>query len=304
MKPWIKIYLVCCIIGLSLMSPVEAAIRQKQDILPRTFAYVIGDIITRTIILEVDHPHTLDQKQIPRLGRVNRWLEIRKNNLQIDRHRGFSRYQLELEYQIFNSEPGHTEIFLPGFDLILTTSERTLPVVFHNRPIHMTSVTVDDPSRSLEFLDLQPPISPQQVSEFTDWSKIGLAVLGLCFSFLLVVYIYAVLPWVGKLNGPFSQAVRKMRSLRKTTETRENYHQALRHIHKAFNQTYGKVLLLDDLDSFFQQKPAFSKLRRELTSLFVHSRAYFFSESETSEWTVNKILNICRQCRDIERGLM
>lgn len=286
------------------MHATEAAIRQKKDILPRNFGYLIGDIVKRTIILEIDHPHSLDQKQIPELGKINRWLELRKNSLKINKHSDFSRYQMELEYQIFNSESGHAEIFLPGFDLIVTTSERTLPMVFHDRSIRMMSVTEDDSSRSLDFLDLQPPISPQKVSVFSGWLKLGFAILGAFLSLLLVIYIYAVLPWVGKLHGPFSQAVRKLRGLRKVADTKNDSHKALRHIHAAFNQTYGKVLLHDDLEIFFQEQSAFRKLQPELTKLFIHSRAVFFDEPKTSEWTINELLNICRQCRDIERGLL
>ena len=298
------ILVIISFIGLILMPATEAAIRQKQDILPRNFGYLIGDIVKRTIVLEIDHPHMLDQKQIPELGKINRWLELRKNNLKINKHKNFSRYELELEYQIFNSEPGHAEIFLPGFDLIVTTSERTLPMVFHDRSIRMMSVTEDDPSRSLEFLDLQPPISPQQVSESSSWLKLSFALFGICLSLLFLIYIYAVLPWVGKLHGPFAQAVRKLRGLRKVADTKNDSHKALKHIHAAFNQTYGKVLLHDDLEIFFQKQPAFRKLRSELTDLFSHSRAVFFDEPKTSEWTINELLNICRQCRDIERGLL
>jgi len=290
--------------GLILMSASEAAIRQKQDILSRDFGYVIGDIVKRKIILEIEHPHTMSQEQIPKPGRINRWLELRRSDVQIKSHKEFSRYQIELEYQIFNSEPGHTEIFLPGFDLYITTSERTLPAVFHDRPIRVMSITEDDPSRSLEFLDLQPPISPQPVSEFSGWIKLGFAVLGICLSLLLVVYVYAVFPWIERLNGPFAQAARKIRSLRKSADMKDASHKALKHIHTAFNQTYGKVLLHDDLEMFFQKQPAFKKLQQELTSLFVYSRALFFDEPETSERTVSELLDICRQCRDVERGLL
>lgn len=298
------ISVIISFIGLILMPATEAAIRQKQDILPRNFGYLIGDVVKRTIVLEINHPHTLDQKQIPELGKINRWLELRKNTLEINKHKDFNRYQLELEYQIFNSESDHTEIFLPGFDLIVTTSERTLPMIFHDRLIRMMSVTEDDSSRSLEFLDLQPPISPQQVSELSGWLKLGFALLGIFLSLLLVVYIYAVLPWVGKLHGPFAHATKNLRSLRKAADTKNSSHAALKYIHAAFNQTYGKVLLHDDLEIFFQKQPAFRKLQPELTKLFTHSRAVFFDELGTSRLTVSELLKICRQCRDIERGLL
>ncbi len=283
---------------------VEAAIRLKQDALSRDFGYVIGDLVTRTIMLEIEHPHTLQRSDIPKPGRINRWLELVKNDLQVDRKRNFSRYRLELQYQIFNSEPGRAEVFLPGFDLSLTTSERMLPLVFHDLPIKVLSITSDDPSRSLEFLDLQPPVSPQPVSELSGWVELGLAVTGLVLSLMLITYVYAVLPWSVKRAGPFARAVKKLRRLRQTTGTRENYRDVLKTIHEAFNQSYGKVLLFEDLEEFFRQQPSFRKMRRELTELFAHSRAFFFAGSEKrSRWPLTRLIKICRQCRDIERGL-
>lgn len=293
-----------CLAGLFLLSSAEAAIRLQEDRLSRNFGYVIGDLVTRSITLEIEHPHNLQREQIPESGKINHRLELRSSNLEIKNRRGYTRYELTLMYQIFNTAAEKNTILLPGFELTLDTVERRLPIVFQGLPIQTMRITPDDPTRSLQVLDLQPLAAPQLASLGSTWFQLIVSCVGIVISLLILAFLYTGLPWIKKLQGPFSKTFIKLRSLKKSTDGPSGYQRGLRYLHDAFNQTHGKVLLHDDLDDFLQQHASFNQIRPELAQLFAKSRAVFFSGADSADASIAELLSICRKCRDIERGLL
>ena len=88
--------------------PATAVVEQ-----PRPFGYVVGDVMTQRVLLEIDG-HELAPAELPKAERVNVWLERRPARIESlpDGHRW-----LALDYQVINAPQSLTTVNLPAFEL-------------------------------------------------------------------------------------------------------------------------------------------------------------------------------------------
>src|ERR1044072_6778318 len=78
---------------------------------PRPFGYVVGDVMTQRVLLEIDG-RELVPAGVPKAERVNLWLERRPARIESlpDGHRW-----LALDYQVINAPQSLTTVNLPAF---------------------------------------------------------------------------------------------------------------------------------------------------------------------------------------------
>ncbi len=289
---------------LCLTSAARAAIRDVEVEQPRTFGYVVGDVFKHRIQITLDDPWKLKLDSLPKNGRTGIWLERQVSQFTEQRISGGTRYQFNFDYQIFNTAKQSVEVFTPQIELSVVNGDKQIPVFIQQWGFTVAPVTRDNVHQSIDYLQLQPVLKP--VRRKTDFAYALLAAgsAGLLFSLAVLGYIFGKLPGIKRTQGPFARTLGQLKVLQKKSHEPKNYQQALRQIHRAFNETAGRVVLSEDLEQFFIEQPRLATLREPIEQLFKRSRNLFFeSEGATVEGSINSLLKLCQQCRDIERGL-
>lgn len=287
---------------IAITCTTQAAIRSVDAVQPRSFGYVIGDVFRHHIKITLDDPWILDKATLPENGRVGIWLDRQLSRFTEKRIAQGTEYQFDLDYQIFNAEKQLAEVFTPQLELSVVNGSKQIPVFIHEWGFTVAPVVRDNIHQSLDYLNLQPPHKP--VPRKPAYTLLIAGSTGLLFSIAVLGYIFCRLPGVSRTRGPFARACSRLRVLCKQHHQTESYQQALRHMHQAFNETAGQVLLGEDLERFFSEQPDHAKLREPIEQLFQYSRQTFFeSKNRVGEGGITSLLELCVQCRDIERGL-
>jgi mxaA protein len=295
------------LIGLFLLClsvEVHTAIRDVEVEQPRTFGYVVGDVFKHQVQITLDDPWKLALDSMPKNGRIGIWLERHLSQFTEQRISGGTRYQFDFDYQIFNTAQQSVEVFTPQIELSMVNGDKQIPVFIHEWGFTVAPVTRDDAHQSMDYLELQPASKPVRRNTDGAYKLLIAGSAGLLFSLAVFGYIFGKLPGVKRTNGPFARTLSQLKVLQKKQPEPEIYQQALRQVHRAFNETAGQVVLSEDLDQFFIRQPGHTPLREPIEQLFGHSRNLFFESGDAAdEGGINALLKLCQQCRDIERGL-
>jgi len=288
--------------------PFTAVIGALQSVdieSPRAFGYVIGDVFTHRITIVLDDAWELEQDSLPKSGRASIWLDLTLNKWNERQSEATTEYVLELEYQVFNAPEGTVEVSTPALELTAIKGEKSLPIIIPEWQFNVASVTPIDLHESLDYLDLQPAILPYPYETTKVYALLALGILGLLACAAALSYAFDIFPEIRTQRGPFSRALKKLRSLNKLQPNAESSTLALRRVHQAFNETAGKVLMADDLDGFFSQFPLYQNLQEPIEGLFGRSRKVFFElgTKKAADNDIRDLLDLCRHCRDVERGL-
>ncbi len=121
-----------------------------------------------------------------------------------------------------------------------------------------------------------------------------------------LVYLNGSIPLLRRSHGPFARAHRRLKSLERRPYGDPEKRAAYRYLHAAFNETAGRVVFADDLDSFFAEQPRFRGLRASIESFYFESRRLFFSleaHNPATATSVDPFLRLALRFRDAERGL-
>lgn len=265
---------VLAILFLILQAGVAAAqVRSVELRVPRTFGYVLGDLLQVRADIALEPGFTVQRASLPKPGPVTYWLDLR--DVAVERVPGGIR--LRLTYQTFYAALDARRLDVPGFRVALadekpggttTTQAEIPPWSFGVSPLREVQPEKrDDPADYLQpdgrvrRLDPEPPA-------VTALALAGLFLLALGF----LAYDRA---WLGRRRGrPFALAAKRLRRLAGTGA--DGYRDALRLIHRSLDETDGRRLLADDLPAFLNRHPAFRGEGEALRRFFEASRRAFF----------------------------
>lgn len=271
----------------------------------RDVGYTVGDLLTRTVILESPKNLTLFDTSIPIVGnekkRRGKGNGIELYDVKFESQPGVTvnRYTLKLTYQIFTTSVTAKPAALPpefvkfggkdekSFEFrIPSWSFRTSPLAVFG------SVVVEQ--------DMSGFKGPLQLDDTRPrlwlWSLLG--ILGA--SLLGLLYVLGTAIWLPRMGRPFARA---LRDLKKLPDTAEGLSQAVARLHKAFNTTAGSSVF--ESAAFIEQKPAFAPVSAEIERFFNLSRNVFFDSHAAHgiESPMTWLKQFTRRCRDCERGL-
>ena len=136
--------------------------------------------------------------------------------------------------------------------------------------------------------------------------RITLLSVALLGAVAYLVYLNGSIPLLRRSHGPFARAHRRLKSLERRPYGDPEKRAAYRYLHAAFNETAGRVLFADDLDSFFAEQARFRGLRVPIESFYFESRQLFFSveaHNPATATSVDALLRLALRFRDAERGL-
>lgn len=269
---------------------------------PRAFGHVIGDLVTRTITIDLPAGSEFDETSLPQSARRGQALELRQVTQQHYWQWGGARHELALVYQVFLSPPEVRTLELPPLTLRVKGASRVEELRVDAWPLTVSPLApAEAPVREgLGELrpDAQPPLIDTAAAHARLWSYAALLLLLAVY----LVHVYLGLPWWAKRRRPFTQAWRLFRRLPESALAGQQ--QALyRRLHEALNQTAGRVVFEPDLDLFIAEHPRFAGLRAELALFFERSREQFFAgtgagAADAAAW----LRRFCKACCDVERG--
>lgn len=288
-----KRLLVLLLILLSSCSAGNDALTAFEVEMPRAFGYLIGDEITQRIVLDARPGIALNSAGLPAPGPINRWLNL--NRLDV-RQRG-GHYQIELRYQVFYAPLAVKTLTLPGFDLRFGQGDDAFtkavpPWRFTMSPLRDLALKSADNERALR------PNSPPPLLSTRPALRLGTAglILALAASAALG-YLYGYFPIAGR-RTLFKQALRRLARM-----TERDMAEALRTVHHALNTLHRQPLFHHQLADFYRQYPEYRPVAAQLDGFFHYSNHYFFSRNvSAAPLDLQKLVALCRVCRQIERG--
>ncbi|WP_175721236.1 calcium incorporation protein MxaA [Burkholderia anthina] len=264
---------------------VAATVRQ-----PRAFGYVLGDVLTQRILLRAGDGAT-GPVASPSIGRTGTWLERRRVRIETDAQ---GRRWMAIDYQIVNAAPLPTTIALPALSLA-STSGATLQIA--EWPIGVSPMT---PDHTFNAGDLQP-MRPDRQAPLPPAGPIRRQA-----GFALGLLLLTLLSWVGwwmwrnrreSVRLPFARAWRQMRRL--DLSHVDTSALAWRCLHRALNETAGRVVHADSLPGLFERAPYLRPLRAQLEHFYRQSAERFFSPAPVE--LAYPLQALCRELYRAER---
>lgn len=292
--------LACTMLAASSAWAAEtpSPVKRIEIIEPRPFGYVIGDTLTRRIVLEIAGGASLDVERLPKPGRVSSWLEL----VEVTAGGRGAQQEVELVYQIFNSAPEVSTRALPALDLPFRTAAGTAvhPVpkfLFTTGPLTPEYVAARD---GLE--EMRPDAPPLPLSTSTVRLRLGLYSFGLAAIALYFVYAYVGLPFLPRSRGPFARALRAVDAAVRARDEQQARRAALQAVHRAFDETARGTVFGEHLDRFFAEHERYAPLRPQVERFFAASQREFFG-SGAAELSLAWLAAFTRDLRDRERGV-
>ena len=250
---------------------------------PRPFGYVVGDVLTQRVLLEIGG-HGFAPAALPKAERVNDWLERRPARIESrpDGHRW-----LALDYQVINAPQSLTTVNLPAFELQGAPGGATLAIAAW--PISVNALTSGG-SVELRPDRPAPAIATAPIRrQIAIWSSAFLMVVAAGLGWL------AWRNWRAAAARPFAHALHEMRHLDGSAP------EAWRTLHRAFDQTAGRVVQTATLPALFERVPQLQSLRPEIEQFFAQSRKLFFGGGLPAHPVSARAL--CAQLRRIEKRI-
>lgn len=281
----------------------------KEENPTRDAGYVVGDTLERTITLTVKKPYELVKESIPIVGYEHRWkgqisgIELSKVSTEEIQHSDSTTHVLHLTYQVFTTGKLAKPAALRAEILKMRNTEKkeTLQYRVPSFNFRVSPLSVFGSVKLKEEMSPFTPPFPIDSSKQKLTLKVLVGLLGL--SLLGLLYIFGMHAWLPRMGAPFAKAYR---DIRKMPETAAGLQQATARIHESLNKTAGTSLFGNNIDSFIQDKPAFSPVKQDIEKFFALSRKVFFepeSAQNLDEHSKAWLLKFCRLLRDCERGL-
>lgn len=267
---------------------------------PRPFGYVIGDAMSRRIEIDTPASFKLAADSLPRPGRVDAWLELRKIELAQKAYGASVRHTLDLRYQILNSPQAVKTHYLPKLLIIINNNDNTQTVEINETPFTFAPITPAFVLARDGLEELRADKPAPLIDASAHYWRLGFAALATAAALLSLIYIQWGMPFLRRHNGPFARAHRDISRLNDA-----DMPAAIRSVHRAFDQTAGVSIFRQHLPEFFLRHAAFADLREDAQRFYAASRGEFFSGRMPGDQAMDKkwLLDFCARCRDRERGL-
>lgn len=270
---------------------------------PRPFGYVVGDVFEQELILSAKPGETLDQKQLPKPGRLNAWLELRRLTLDESSRGGTKTYRVKLLYQLPNAPLAVRVIELPAQRFVFSNANHASEIKSTEWPITIGPLTPDEvlAREGLEAMRTDAP--PRLISTANVKQRMMSYAAALAALLIYWCYRYFGIPYLNRQRRPFTRAYREVNKLAHVAAPNA-YQQAIEQLHRALNETAGKSLFIDNIDPFLAKQPIPVKLASMTHEFFRASRnAFFAGDGQDEHYSIAWMQDFCRAWRDVERGV-
>lgn len=242
---------------------------------PRPFGYVVGDLVTQRVLL------TSDPAELPPVQRVSIWFERRASRIEVASD---GRRWLVVEYQLINAPQELTTVRLPAWVLEAHGVQLAIPAA----PISVSPLISDGAAA-----DIQPDREVSIID--TTRARVSLVAWAIALIVTLAAWLawWQWRNWRDSHNRPFARALQE---LRRIDEMAPEAWQAL---HRAFDETAGRVLQTETLPALFERAPHLQPQRADIERFFAQSNERFFGTG--SQDNLLSVRALCHELRRIER---
>lgn len=259
----------------------------------------IGDVLNRTIAIEVSAPYTIAKTALPIKGEVRDGIELSGINVNLTEKSNKKIVTIALHYQVFASAAKPVVMQLPAETFTFSDGAKNLSIKVPVWHFWFSPLVAEGISNAKE--NLQPQFTPTLIDINAHQARFWLSLALLTAGLLGLIYINANQHWLPFMNGAFAQAHRSIKRL-PSNEASEKY--ALVYMHQAFNSIYGANLFAREIEQFLAKNPKFNILRSEIFHFFEQSNTSFFaSQSQHSVYVISGLLALSKRLRDCERGV-
>lgn len=280
---------IACAIAAIAVSTTDVHAVSPEAIVeqPRAFGYVVGDIVTQRILLQVEG-HELAPAALPKAERVGVWLERRSVRIESSPD---GRRWLAVDYQLINAPQALMTVNLPALELKDKSAGVSLKIAAS--PISVNTLTPRATFIAGGLGELRPDRAAPMIA--TQPIRRQIAIWSSAFLLALIAW----LGWVAWRNWqaaglrPFARALHEMRRL---DETAPGAWQAL---HRAFDRTAGRAMQTATLPALFERAPHLQSLRPQIEQFFAQSGELFFGGGLPTDRI--SIRALCTQLRRIEK---
>jgi mxaA protein len=270
---------------------------------PSTSGVHIGDVLSRTVVVDAPTAVTLADNALPKKGSKHDGIELVNVALQSQPHSGHTRYTLQLRYQVFAVSNYPAVMHLPAEKLTFTGAAASTVEVpawgFWFSPL-VTGGTATARKNIL------PEFKTPFIDSRADQQRLGLFLTLLIASLAELLYINADGHWLPFMGGAFARAHRQLKRLAKSSrpKTAVEEKKALVYLHQAFNQHYGANIFARDVEEFVSLRPSFKGMQPEITQFFEASNQSLYDvKSRDSRQVIAQLVQLSKQLRDCERGV-
>jgi mxaA protein len=270
----------------------------------RDVGYTVGDTISRTVILEAPRYLQLIETSLPVAGNDKKrkgrgsGIELEKATLEKSVRPDKNIYTLHLTYQLFTGGVVARPASMPPEFVKFAGKGESFDFRIPSWSFRMSPLAVF--GQVVVEKDMSGFRGPLLLSSHRNY-QILWALLGiLALSALGLLYVLGSTTWLPRMGGPFARA---LRDLKKLPNSAEGLTQGVARLHEAFNATAGGSVF--DRAGFLALKPGFAPVSADIERFFSLSRTVFFDPSashgidDPQAW----LRQLCRRCRDCERGL-
>jgi mxaA protein len=254
---------------------------------PRAFGYVIGDIATQRILLELNgRPFT--PESLPTPGRASIWFERHAIRTETDAR---GRRWLAIDYQLMNAPKSVALASLPALKLSSKTAGESLQVTAW--PLSVSPVTAEKPLTRAGLGTLRPDHNTIPTPLLFTQRAHTLSVIALFATLAIWLIWWRWRNWRATSSQPFAIASREIRKLDDTSP--EAWHA----LHRAFDGTAGRAIRAETLPLLFDKAPQLRPFESLIEQFYTQSALRFFAGQPTKN-TV-PIHALCRDLRQIEK---
>ncbi|MGA2552137.1 MAG: calcium incorporation protein MxaA [Burkholderiaceae bacterium] len=264
--------------------PAASSVRVEQ---PRAFGYSIGDVLVQRIEFD-DRAPAFGPQALPKPGPIDVWWERRSARLE---QGALGRQTLVVEYQLMNAPRTLTAVRLPAWSLPARPGLGA--VTIPEWPVMVTPLTLPVALDVGDLQTLRPDRPAPQLA--TDASRLRFQLGLIAFACTLVAWITwcAARNWRARSRLPFAHARRVLRRIEPTDP------RAWQALHRAFDQTGGRVIQSANLAVLFERAPALASMRNQIEAFYSESARRFFEPG--SHWTPQPLHELCIALCRIER---
>lgn len=292
----IFLIMICSLHTVAAEKPYDIRVIDPE----RRIAYVVGDIINRTIELDVKQPSDLLARSLPAKGLKRKGIELREVRLHQRKKSESTHYELVLSYQVFTRDVVARKVELPAETLQISTVGK--PVAVHIPGWQFTLSPLANYGETYIEKEMSPYRAPS-LSQDPLLEPILMASFGMMLVAVIgLTYLHADEAWFPGMGGPFAISYIRIANLPDTTE---NLILAATSIHEALNQTLGENVFSHNLEKLFQNKPALKSLETEITDFFALSNHLLYEMNVHHQIMagVSDLQDFCKRCRDCERQI-
>jgi mxaA protein len=270
---------------------------------PSSYGVHIGDVLSRTVVVDAPTAMTLAENALPKKGSKHDGIELVGVALQSQPQSGHTQYTLQLRYQVFAVSTTPSVMHLPAEKLTFTGAAASTVEVpawgFWFSPL-VTGGTATAKK------NLLPEFKTPLIDSRADQQRLGLFLTLLLASLAALLYINADGHWLPFMGGAFARAHRQLKRLAKSSKpkTAVEEKKALVYLHQAFNQHYGANIFARDVEAFVSLRPGFKGMQQEITQFFEASNQSLYDvKGRDSQQVIAQLVQLSKRLRDCERGV-